>query len=238
MFPFTFEKMRRGVRAFVRQTCLAAQVHGPAQLVRCNPALVLGPDTSPGSWCLARGFSSSRDPLLLANPGVSQQASLESTSVTSSSSSGSGLTSTEAAEEDMKDAQTLLLAQTKLMMIFTCVKCETRSAKTFSKLSYTRGVVLVRCPGCENLHLVADNLGWFEDGRVNIEVRLRASMHLRLLSSTCTDPERCAFMAIRVRAHARAREWGGLSALTSQATNQRSLCPFSSISTLYYSDPG
>ena len=214
--------MRRAVRAFLRQTCLAAQVHGPAQLVRCNPTLVLGPDTSPGSWCLARGFSSARDPLLLANPGVSQQASLESTSVTSSSSSGSGLTSTEAAEEDMKDAQTLLLAQTKLMMIFTCVKCETRSAKTFSKLSYTRGVVLVRCPGCENLHLVADNLGWFEDGRVNIEVRPRASMHLQLLSSTCTDPERCAFMAIRVRARARARAWGSLSGLPSTLPSNQS----------------
>jgi protein import protein ZIM17 len=30
-------------------------------------------------------------------------------------------------------------------------------------------VVLVKCPGCEQNHLVADNLKWFEDAPVNIE---------------------------------------------------------------------
>jgi len=33
--------------------------------------------------------------------------------------------------------------------------------KGMSRQSYERGVVLVRCPGCQNLHLVADRLGWF-----------------------------------------------------------------------------
>lgn len=37
--------------------------------------------------------------------------------------------------------------------------CETRSAKTFAKLSYEKGVVLARCPGCHSLHLIADRLG-------------------------------------------------------------------------------
>ena len=35
--------------------------------------------------------------------------------------------------------------------------------------AYQTGVVLVRCPGCTNLHLVADHLGYFEDGSVDVE---------------------------------------------------------------------
>jgi mitochondrial protein import protein ZIM17 len=54
-------------------------------------------------------------------------------------------------------------------MFFTCNKCQTRAGRTFSKDSYTKGVVLIRCEGCNNLHLVADNLGWFRDSPVNIE---------------------------------------------------------------------
>lgn len=55
-----------------------------------------------------------------------------------------------------------------MLMAFTCSKCETKQAKTFSKESYEHGVVLLRCDGCENLHLIADNLGWFRDNKVNI----------------------------------------------------------------------
>ena len=56
-----------------------------------------------------------------------------------------------------------------LAMFYTCNKCQTRGGKTFSKDSYNKGVVLIRCDGCDSLHLVADNLGWFRDTSVNIE---------------------------------------------------------------------
>jgi mitochondrial protein import protein ZIM17 len=48
-----------------------------------------------------------------------------------------------------------------LAMIFTCKVCETRSMKMASRDSYDNGVVVVRCGGCNNLHLMADRLGWF-----------------------------------------------------------------------------
>lgn len=52
---------------------------------------------------------------------------------------------------------------------FTCSKCGTRSIRSFTKHSYHKGVVLVRCGGCQNVHLVADNLGWFAEEPVNVE---------------------------------------------------------------------
>ncbi|KAK7279631.1 hypothetical protein RJT34_24686 [Clitoria ternatea] len=48
-----------------------------------------------------------------------------------------------------------------LAMIFTCKVCETRSIKTVCRQSYEKGVVVARCGGCNNLHLIADHLGWF-----------------------------------------------------------------------------
>jgi protein import protein ZIM17 len=39
----------------------------------------------------------------------------------------------------------------------------------FTKRSYHHGIVLIRCEGCEGIHLIADNLGWFDDTSINVE---------------------------------------------------------------------
>eukprot|EP00200_Dunaliella_tertiolecta_P006669 CAMPEP_0202359540 /NCGR_PEP_ID=MMETSP1126-20121109/12795_1 /ASSEMBLY_ACC=CAM_ASM_000457 /TAXON_ID=3047 /ORGANISM="Dunaliella tertiolecta, Strain CCMP1320" /LENGTH=226 /DNA_ID=CAMNT_0048952979 /DNA_START=148 /DNA_END=828 /DNA_ORIENTATION=+ len=67
-----------------------------------------------------------------------------------------------------------------LAMMYTCGKCETRSMKTFSHQAYKHGVVLVRCPSCQSLHLIADNLGWFGERGWNVE---RLMAHARNLGT-------------------------------------------------------
>ena len=49
-----------------------------------------------------------------------------------------------------------------------------RPSQVISRKSYDTGVVLVCCDRCENLHLIADNKGFFDDDNVNIETIMRA----------------------------------------------------------------
>ena len=51
----------------------------------------------------------------------------------------------------------------KLIIMYTCKVCETRSARKISKHSYQRGVVVVKCACCNNMHLICDHIGVFED---------------------------------------------------------------------------
>ena len=69
--------------------------------------------------------------------------------------------------EDVKG--TKIGSSGQYMIMYTCGVCDHRQSRTFTKDAYHKGIVIVRCEGCEKQHLIADNLGWFHDGGKNIE---------------------------------------------------------------------
>lgn len=84
---------------------------------------------------------------------------------------GSSKTPNEEAAPQASEAQTTgggksqlgTIESVKMILGFTCEVCSTRNNKMISKQAYTKGVIIVKCEGCTNNHLIADNLGWFTD---------------------------------------------------------------------------
>ncbi|KAL5966739.1 DNL-type zinc finger protein [Taenia solium] len=69
----------------------------------------------------------------------------------------------EALKETSISMPTSVISEKSMNITFTCNVCKTRTQKFFSKLAYTRGLVIIRCPSCQSLHLIADNLGWIKE---------------------------------------------------------------------------
>ena len=77
------------------------------------------------------------------------------------------------ATDELKNIPGSQTSDEKMIIQFTCKVCDTTSLKKFSKRSYEHGVVLVRCPSCQNLHVIADRLGYFGDKDWDIEKYLQ-----------------------------------------------------------------
>ncbi|CAG8808301.1 5441_t:CDS:1, partial [Dentiscutata erythropus] len=82
----------------------------------------------------------------------------------------------------------------RLMITFTCKICSLRSTKVMSKQAYNHGVVIIQCSSCKNHHLIADNLGWFRDKKVNIEDLMleRGEKVLKYVHEDGTDIYECS----------------------------------------------
>ncbi|PWY78232.1 zf-DNL-domain-containing protein [Aspergillus heteromorphus CBS 117.55] len=52
---------------------------------------------------------------------------------------------------------------------FTCKPCGNRSTHRLSKHGYHRGTVLIKCPSCENRHVISDHLNIFFDKKTTLQ---------------------------------------------------------------------
>lgn len=88
----------------------------------------------------------------------------------------SGLLEVEMNKESPTNKSVTALPLEKMNIQFTCNVCGTRNNKYFTRTAYEHGLVIIRCDGCGNQHVIADNLGWIKrmEGKKNIEEILAA----------------------------------------------------------------
>ncbi|TPX37743.1 hypothetical protein SmJEL517_g00603 [Synchytrium microbalum] len=68
----------------------------------------------------------------------------------------------ETSNPSTQQQQTLGKIPGRLLFGYTCKRCDSRQYRTMSKDAYEKGVVIIKCGGCQSLHLIADHLGWFD----------------------------------------------------------------------------
>eukprot|EP00956_Cyclotella_meneghiniana_P034820 scaffold108453_cov38-Cyclotella_meneghiniana.AAC.1 len=66
------------------------------------------------------------------------------------------------------------IASRKFQLQYTCKICNTRNSIKVTRIAYRKGTVIAKCKGCNNKHLIADNLNWlngfdYDSGERNIE---------------------------------------------------------------------
>jgi len=76
--------------------------------------------------------------------------------------------------EDPHHIGSFKVEKPQYMLAFTCKKCDHRSSHTISKQAYHHGTVMVKCPKCNNRHLIADHLKIFNDNHITIEDIMKA----------------------------------------------------------------
>ncbi|KAK1415661.1 hypothetical protein QVD17_31446 [Tagetes erecta] len=103
----------------------------------------------------ARTFSETSSPTTIGHEASSSK-STESSVTIDNPAAGNNTEVTFSAKSELK-----ISPRHDLAMMFTCKVCETRSVKTVSRECYDKGVVVARCGGCNNYHLIADHLGMF-----------------------------------------------------------------------------